>query len=364
MAAAPDHLTAFVRDCLSKGISRPDSARELAAAGWSEREVSLALDAFAESSLPLPVPRKRVSSSPRDAFLHLVALTALYNAAFAVGSVVFVVIDRWLPLPLDRDFFRSSTLRWAAATLLVSLPILFITHRTINRDEARNPIARLTPVYRLLAYLTLLVTALVMAGDMVCVLINFLRGDATPRFLLKALTVLAIAGGVYLWYASDLRREESLTGGAGRALPPPPPWRSWLSRAGGGAALAGLLAALALLDNPLAARRLRLDESRVQDLQSIQRAVESYHDRHGKLPESLDDLRSDPGTFVFNLVDPVTAEPYGFRRTGDRGYELTATFDLPSPSDADQPAWNRTGFFAHGQGRKRFTVAVPERDTP
>jgi membrane protein YqaA with SNARE-associated domain len=364
MATAPDHLIAFVRDCLARGIARSDIARELTAAGWSDREVTLALDAFAESALPLPVPRKRVSSSPRDAFLHLVALTALYNAAFAVGAVLFYLINRWLPLPIDRDFFWKGTLRWAAAMLLVALPILMIAHRTIARDAARNPIARLAPVYRFLAYLTLLVTALVMAGDLVCVVISFLNGDATPRFLLKAITVLAIAGGVYLWYASELRREESLTGGAGRALPPPPPWRNTLARAGGGAAVACLVAALALLGNPLYARRLRLDESRVQDLRTIQQAVESYHDRHGELPASLDDLRTDPGTFVGSLADPVTAEPYGFRRTGDRTYEMTATFDLPSPGEAEQPAWNRDGFFAHGQGSKTFTVTVPDRDQP
>jgi hypothetical protein len=364
MATAPDHLIAFVRDCLAKGIARPDIARELAAAGWSDREVSLALDAFAESALPLPVPRKRVSSSPRDAFLHLVALTALYNAAFAVGAVLFCLINRWLPLPIDHDFFWKGTLRWAAATLLVALPILAIARRTIDRDAARNPIARLTPVYRFLAYLTLLVTALVMAGDLVCVVVNFLNGDATPRFLLKAVTVLAIAGGIYLWYASDLRREESLTGGAGRSLPPPPPWRGWLAQVGGGVAVASLVAALVLLGNPLHARRLRLDESRVQDLRSLQQAIESYHDRHGELPASLEALRSDPGTFVGNLIDPVTAEPYGFRRTGDRTYELTATFALTSPGEAEQPALNRDGFFAHGQGPKTFTVTVPDRDQP
>jgi len=343
MAAAPEQLIAFVRECLAKGLSRSDVSRELAAAGWSPREVSLALDAFAESALPVPVPRKRVSSSPRDAFLHLVALVALYNAAFAVGAILL-----------------KGTLRWAVATLVVALPILALVHRTIARDVARNPVARLAPIYRFLAYLTLLVTALVMAGDLVCVVINFLQGDATLRFLLKALVVLAVAGGAYLWYASDLRREESLAGTAGRALPPPPRWRPWLARGGFVAAAACLVAALVLLESPGQARRLRLDANRVGHLRAIQTAVENFHKRRGELPESLEALRDDPGTFVGDLEDPVTGAAYGFRRTGAESYELTATFDLPSPSAEERLPWLRDDFFAHGAGSKTFTITVPK----
>lgn len=360
MAAAPEQLISFVRDCLAKGLSRTDVSRELAAAGWSPREVSLALDAFADSSLPVPVPRKRVSSSPRDAFLHLVALVSLYNAAFAVGGILFVLIDRWLPLPLDSAYVSKGILRWAVATLVVALPILLLTHRTIAHDVARNPVSRLSPVYRFLAYLTLLVTALVMAGDLVCVVINFLQGDATLRFLLKALVVLAVAGGAYLWYASDLRREESLAGTAGRALPPPPRWRPWLARGGFVAAAACLVAALVLLESPWQARRLRLDANRVGHLRAIQTAVENFHKRRGELPESLEALRDDPGTFVGDLEDPVTGAAYGFRRTGAESYELTATFDLPSPSAEERLPWLRDDFFAHGAGSKTFTITVPK----
>jgi len=362
MAAAPEQLISFVRECLAQGLSRTEVSRELAAAGWSPREVSLALDAFAESSLPEPVPRKRVSSSPRDAFLHLVSIVALYNAAFAVGAVLFVLIDRWLPLPLDATAFWKGGLRWAVATLVVSLPILLVVHRAIARDVASNPGSRLSPIYRLLAYLTLLITALVMAGDLVCVLINFLQGDATVRFLLKALVVFTVAGAIYLWYAGDLRREESLTGTAGRALPPAPGWRPWLARGGFAAAVACLAAALALIDSPWQARRLRLDADRVMHLVSIQQAIENHYERRGTLPESLAALRSDPGTFVGDLEDPVSAEAYGYRTTGPTTYELTATFDMPSTARREQLPWLNDGFFEHGAGPKTFSITVPTRD--
>jgi hypothetical protein len=117
--------------------------------------------------------------------------------------------------------------------------------------------------------------------------------------------------------------------------------------------------ALVLLGNPLEARRLRLDEQRVDDLRSIQRAIENYHARHSELPETLGELQSDPGTFVGNLVDPVTGIPYAYRVTAERTYELTAAFDRSSPPEKEQAPWNQDGFFSHGPGEKTFTITVP-----
>jgi hypothetical protein len=364
MSSTPDALVAFVKSCLERGLARADIARSLEAAGWSPREAQTAIDEFAESSLPVPVPRKRVSSSPRDAFLNLLATATLYHAAIATGTVLFVLIDRWLPLPGDRGMFVQGILRWAAAALIVSLPILALVRRTIARDAAANPLARMTPIYRALAYFTLLVTALVMAGDLICVVINFLNGDYTLRFLLKAVVVLLVAGGVYLWYASDLRRDESLTGATipGRAvLPPAPPWRPWLHRCGVALALATLVAALWLSGGPARARMLRLDGQRVAALRQLQTNIEQYHARRGGLPATLADLAADPETFVADPVDPVTGQTYGYAKVDDRTYELRATFDLPSPGESEQQPWNRDDFYEHPAGEHAFRITVPDK---
>ena len=111
MASAPDVLVSFVREALSRGVPRGEIGRELERAGWSSREAALALDAFAESTIPVPVPRKRVSSSPRDAFLHLLATVLLYNSVVATGTVLYVLLDRWLPLPGERPFWQVGLLR-------------------------------------------------------------------------------------------------------------------------------------------------------------------------------------------------------------------------------------------------------------
>jgi uncharacterized protein (UPF0333 family) len=42
-------------------------------------------------------------------------------------------------------------------------------------------------------------------GDLITFLAFFLRGDLTVRFVLKVLTVLVIAGGIFLYYLASLK---------------------------------------------------------------------------------------------------------------------------------------------------------------
>lgn len=360
MASAPEVLVEFVKTCLERGMPRADIARALESGGWSPREATAALATFADTQLPVPVPRKRVSSSPRDAFLHLLGMALLYTAAIATGTILFQLIDRWLPAPGDELLgFSSGVMRAAAAALLVSLPILGLVHRTIDHDASRDPALRLSPVYRTLAYLTLLIASLVMAGDLIAAIVCFLSGDLTIRFMLKASTILFLTGGTYLWFSSDVQREERITTESGTAtIPPPPPWRDLLQRVGAAVAIVSMVAALWAAGSPFHQRLLRLDARRVDDLRAIQRSVETYCEREGVLPATLDSLADTPATFVRNIADPVTGKPYGYDRVDGDSYTLTATFDLPS--DQDQPVWNRDGFFQHGAGERAFRLTAPK----
>ncbi len=195
----------FTRDCLTQGIGRTEIRQALISAGWTDREATAALGSFAESPLPIPVPKKRVSSGPRAAFLHLLALFLLYMAAFSTGAILFLAIDIFIKDPVNRIFFDlGGFARFNAAVLIASLPVLLLVRRAIMRDITLNPANRIAPVVRTLAYITLLITSLIMVCDMVVVLMGFLNGDLTLTFILKSVVVLLLAGGIFLWYISGL----------------------------------------------------------------------------------------------------------------------------------------------------------------
>jgi hypothetical protein len=61
---------------------------------------------------------------------------------------------------------------------------------------------------RWLTYLTLFLAATVLIGDVIVLVFNVLGGEITTRFVLKVLVVGFIAGTVFWYYLSDIRREE------------------------------------------------------------------------------------------------------------------------------------------------------------
>jgi len=208
--AVSGELVVFVRDSLARGLSRSQVESALRQAGWNAEQIDAALAAFASVDFPVPVPAPRPSLSARDAFLSLLLFTSLYIVAFNLGSLVFQFINRAFPDPasLVPQVYVRESMRWSIASVIVALPLFVYLSRLTNRADAADPTRRASPVRRWLTYLTLFVAACALIGDVVSLVYNLLGGELTARFVLKVVTVAAIAGTVFGHYLSDLRADE------------------------------------------------------------------------------------------------------------------------------------------------------------
>jgi hypothetical protein len=204
-------LRDFARQALAKGVERPRIAAVLRQAGWAEADVGAALDAFADSDFGLPVPRPKPYLSAREVFLYLVMFAALYSCAYHLGDLAFDLINRAFPDPVDRisgSRFAESV-RWNVAALIVGFPVFLLTFRLITGAIARDPTKRGSRPRKWLTYLTLLVAAVALAGDLATLVYNVLGGEFTGRFALKVATVAVIAGGAFWYFLADMRKEEA-----------------------------------------------------------------------------------------------------------------------------------------------------------
>ncbi|MCC5887924.1 MAG: hypothetical protein JJT88_15930 [Gammaproteobacteria bacterium] len=201
-----ERLDAFVRDALAAGRTRVEIAAALQQAGWPQAASVQALERYADVAFTPPVPRPTTTTSPREAFLYLVAFSTLYLSAWHFGSLLFHFVDLLFPDPAEgvwRGEFARGRLRWAVAVLLVAFPVFLLVSRQILREL--DP-ARAGGVGRWLTWLTLFIATLVLLGNLATLIYQLLGGALTLRFLLKVLVVGIIAGGIFGYYLRQLRR--------------------------------------------------------------------------------------------------------------------------------------------------------------
>jgi hypothetical protein len=348
-------LHVFVREALSRGASRDAIRAALRDARWPEDEVEAALAAWHDAGLGLPVPRRRVGVSPREAFLYLLLFASLYLVAYHVGAILFAWIERTWPDPAFTDGMleqRTEWVRFGLASLLVAFPVYLLTARITGRAVARDPEKRNSGVRRWLTYLTLFNAACVLIGDFIAVLLGLLKGELTARFLSKAAVVAAIAGWLFTHYMGGLRRDEE---DSPRPAAPP-----WLARAAAAGVVLVIGVGFWFAGSPAGARRGLLDQRRVQELAQLSELIIQHEQMFQVLPPGLDQLANLPGSGGPRpLRDPVSHESYGYQVLDSLSFELCARFD--APDSAGPYVGTPDAFWRHGAGRACFTFRVPRR---
>ena len=357
MASASPELEQFVRDALMRGHDREQVTQALLAAGWSAEQIRGVLDGWAEVDFALPVPRPRASLSAREAFLYLLLFSALYFFAWNLGSLLFALLEHLLPDPADAQWQvlrRTGSIRWSLSALVIAFPVFAFVARHLAHDVARHPIKRLSPIRRWLTYLTLFVAAAVLIGDLTTLVFNLLGGELSLRFVLKVGVVAAIAGTVFGHYLRDLRREEVADAdpkASGRRV-------LW---AAGIATVLSIATGVWVMDSPAQQRRLRLDETRIGDLQTLEIAVNQWWQEHKSLPADLDTLAAQPGV---NLPrhDPAGGGDYRYRPLDAAHYELCADFATDSGERRARWRLPQAGQWVHPVGAHCFRRGVDDGD--
>jgi len=151
-------------------------------------------------------------TSPKDVFLHLLAIITLYVAAGSLVTLLFQYVNIFFPDPLAGDYYSYalqsaySTIRWAISTLIIVFPVYVLTSWFLNKGYIANPSKRNLRIRKWLIYFTLFVASIVIIGDLVTLIYNLLGGELTVRFLLKTLVVLVVSGSVFTYYFWDVRK--------------------------------------------------------------------------------------------------------------------------------------------------------------
>ncbi len=202
-------LAAFLEAAKANGASEEFLVRLLERRGWPEKKIYQALGGFYERLTGVAIPSRAggAGENAKDTFLYLLSFSALGTWAIGLGTLLFTLLDLWLPEPgvLRRSGDPFYSISGSLASVIVAFPVYLVVMRFILRDLAARPEKYESGVRKWLTYIALFLASGIVIGDLTAFLAFFLRGDLTVRFVLKVLAVLLIAGGIFWYYLAALK---------------------------------------------------------------------------------------------------------------------------------------------------------------
>jgi hypothetical protein len=322
-------LLDFIDALKSEGASDEFVVSLLRQNGWSEKRIYQAFGAWYEARTGKAVPNGggRVEAA-RDAFLYLLAFIALGIWTVQLGALLFTAIDRAYPnaaLDFGNDAAVLRSMADELAGIIVGFPLFLLVTRAIVRGIRRQPERLESAVRKWLTYTALVITASIIIGDAVTFLAYFLRGDLETRFVLKVVTLLVLAGGVFAYYLESLRRNNVSA-----------KHNRWFALAAFAAVLSGVFAGFVQLGSPAAQRIASQDARRLFDLSSISQSLHARWMTEARtgfvLPATLADFQATAPAPA-SASDPVSGQLYRYTPLQGNAYQLCAAFARPSPPD-------------------------------
>lgn len=272
-----------------------------------------------------------------DIFMYLGIGISLVVSVYNILQIVFTAIDRKFPdsmsVSISSDIY-SSDVRMAIALLMVMYPLYIALSWYVAKDISKFTYKRDLMIRKIMIYATLFITVCTLIGTLVSLIYNYLGGDLSIPFALKALTVFVVALSLFGYYFYLMRRDYSKKS----SVPMVATIVATIT------VVSSLVWSVMIIGTPAEMRAKRIDSTRLSNLSSIQQEIFNYFQTANKLPESLSELNNAFQGFAVP-IDPITKEVYGYNiieqpiikindvtkkkeMTSSAVFEICANFDI------------------------------------
>jgi hypothetical protein len=262
------------------------------------------------------------NNSAKFAFFYMLSLVALIFMALSAGIIVFQIINKNIidALQVFRGRYSSDALKFAISAIIISAPIYYLTVTQINKNLFKGLLDKDSGVRKWLTYFILFVSSVVMLGWLIATIYNFLDGELTVKFVLKALTAIAISTAIFTYYLYDIKRDNVVG------------VKDKVARAYFYGSLfvviVVLVSAFIFVESPRETRNIKHDQGVINKFNQIDGAINTYYRDNKKLPESLDELMTADTYYLIerDIEDPATKKRFEYKRVDETTYELCAVF--------------------------------------
>ncbi len=219
-------LICYIRLARDQNISALEIEKNLIEVGWNTEAIQKALKLSDQPDIPLPPtdfkiqPQQSIHSpnqnSMWDAFEHILLFITLYVLATSAALILYYFVDKWVP-GITEDAYNTyarqsqlSRLRSSIAAAIVSFPLFAFFFLRVTKRTMENPHIRNLKSRKFLIYLTLVLTFLIVIGNVIHIIYNFLSGNITANFILSFLVTIFISGIIFLYYLNQIKEDRKI----------------------------------------------------------------------------------------------------------------------------------------------------------
>jgi hypothetical protein len=293
-------------------------------------------------------------TTAKDFFLYVGIMIGLYVSSISFLMLIFQIINKVFPIAGDYTGGIEGTIRSVVAALIIFFPAFMYLSWLANKDLKLSPEKKEMWVRRWLIFLTLFLSGLAIAIDLVTLIYRFLGAeDLTLRFFLKVFVLLAVVIAIFRYCLYDFRRDIAEYSKSVKTS-------IYVVSI---IVLAGVIGGVFIIGSPSAQRAKMMDERRVSDLMNIQsQIVYTQYQNKADIPDNLSAL-NDPISNYVVPKDPETATNYEYKKISKNSFELCATFktksDVNSPTPVPTyPAQSVNENWQHDIGRVCFERTI------
>ncbi|MBI2595937.1 hypothetical protein HYW46_04355 [Candidatus Daviesbacteria bacterium] len=208
---ANSELIKYITQARTQKVTDEQIKAHLIKSGWSEHDVN---EALAPSTPginlpPPPVPQFGMWVS----FQYILLFICLYVSFTSLGGILHHAVDQLIKDSIDRttlnylSYADNWLLKGYIAGIIVTFPVfaalfLLLKHQLITKPGIRNLRAR-----KVLIYLTLVGTFIIMISHLISTIYGFLGGTTSTRSFAHLGVTFLVAGSIFVYLLNEVRED-------------------------------------------------------------------------------------------------------------------------------------------------------------
>ncbi|MDO8610725.1 MAG: DUF5671 domain-containing protein [bacterium] len=216
-------LLNYIKEARGKAMDEEQIKSQLLQLGWSVEDINNAFVTI-NNNIPLPltssssqvnggrVPKENMGNM-WDAFQHILMFISLYVFASSVALILHYYVDKFVP-GIEISGYDSmiaytgnTFLNIYLSALIVSFPIWAFLFLRITRQTIKTPKIRQLKSRKILTYITLIGTFIIMIANIISTVSSFLNGNISPNFLLHFSVTVGISTLVFVYYLNEVKED-------------------------------------------------------------------------------------------------------------------------------------------------------------